>query len=295
MSNDLPTINPDQLLAAFADGELDGAQNLEVLHMMAKDPSIADKVAQYQKLRGAVAKAMDAPSLKAPDRLRDQIMRVADQAQATPNTNRLAASAQTGGPKVLAVIGRWLPAAVAAMLLIGVLATFNAIDRPDKGSLITSANVLNASMIDQFGDRHFKCSRKITPMYGIDQFPQNLTALPGALTDYFHQTIDAKVLDLSSLGYEFDVAGLCVIPGKGAVHLVYQSKAPTGQAETLSLWLRPFEQGSRIEPDRLYKADAPQQSYPMLVWRHGDMVYYLVGDSHDAVERAFDAISRNQG
>jgi len=294
MSNDLSIDDTQQLLAAFADGELDGAQNLKVLQLMAKDPAIADRVAQLHKLRGAVAQAMDDPSIKAPDSLRNQIMHMAQQEPEAFDASQKSTPAQTG-PSVLAVIGRWLPAAAAAVLLIGTLLTINGVGLQNNTPLITSANVLNASMIDQFTDRHFKCSRHITPMQGVEQFPQNLAVLPGALSDYFHQPINEEALNLSSLGYEFDVAGMCVIPGKGAVHLIYQSKAPTGQAETLSLWLRPYEQGSRIEPDRLYKADEAQKSYPMLVWRHADMVYYLVGDSHDAVERAFDTISRNQG
>jgi anti-sigma factor RsiW len=295
MSNDLSMDNPDQLLAAFADGELDGAQNLKVLEMVAKDPALAKRVAQYQELRGAVAKAMDTPSLQAPDALREQIGRLAAEHESEPPVGSRQTAQTHQGPAVLAVIGKWLPAAVAAVLLIGTLVTINGVFPAGSPTLITQANFLNASLVDQFGSRHFKCSRKISPMYGIDQFPQDLTALPGALTDYFKQPINAQALNLSSLGYRFDVAGLCVIPGKGAVHLIYQSKAPTGQAETLSLWLRPFEEGSGIEPDRLYKTASPQENFPMLVWRHGEMVYYLVGDSTDAVERAFDAISSHQG
>ena len=48
----------DQKIAAFADGELDGEQNLEMLNRMAEDPSVAQRVTEHQKLRVAVGKAM---------------------------------------------------------------------------------------------------------------------------------------------------------------------------------------------------------------------------------------------
>ncbi len=283
----------DQTLAAFADGELDGEQNLEMLKRMAQDPSTAQRVAEQQKLRRAVAQAMDDPSQKAPAELRDRISQLAQGEQARRVTQPKPTPPQTGSP-VLAVIGRWMPAAVAAVLLVGALITLNQAGGLGSDRLITSAQILNTSMVDQFGDRHFKCARHITPMHGTDQFPQDLSELPGALSEYFDQPVDQEVLNLSSLGYEFDMAGLCVIPGKGAVHMVYKSQAPTGQTDTLSLWLRPYDKRSGVESDRLYKTADPQENYPMLVWRHGGMVYYLVGDSHDSVERAFDAISRNQ-
>ncbi len=287
----------DLNLAAFADGELDGTQNLEMLERMAQDPSTAQRVEEQLKLRQAVAQAMDDPSVKAPAALRDLVSGLAqsDQSEQARRVTQPKPAPPTTGSPVLAVIGRWMPAAVAAVLFIGAMVALNqaGISGPDR--LITSVQVLNASMVDQFGDRHFKCARYITPMHGTDQFPQNLAALPGALSAYFDQSIDAEVLNLTSLGYEFDMAGLCVIPGKGAVHMVYKSQAPTGQSDTLSLWLRPFEQGSKIESDKLYKTADPTENFPMLVWRHEEMVYYLVGDSHDSVERAFDAISQNQG
>jgi len=81
--------------------------------------------------------------------------------------------------------------------------------------------------------------------------------------------------------------------GDGSVHVIYKSQAPTGQTDCLSLWMRPFQPGSGIEPDKLYATEHTQHTYPMIVWRHENMVYYLLGDNYDAVERAFQAISQN--
>ncbi len=293
MTIDPTKLDAEQRLAAFADGELDGTQNLEVLRRLERDPATADRIAQHQKLRQAVAGVMDDSGYKAPAELRDRISQLA---QTTPTETDSQSPLATHGhhSPVLAVIGRWMPAAVAAVLLIGALVALNTVLNSRPGPLIKSANILNASVVDQFGDRHVKCSRKLTPMVGTDQFPQDLTELPGALSEYFSQPVNPEVLNFSALGYEFDVAGLCIIPGKGSVHVIYRSQAPTGQTDTLSLWLRPFEQGSGIQPDKLYATKATQETYPMIVWRHSDMVYYLVGDDYDTVQRAFDSISQNQ-
>lgn len=293
MTSELPNQNPDQLLAAFADGELEGEQNHQMLKRLSQEPALADRVAEQQLLRKAVARAMDDPSVKVPAALRDRIARLSREMQTHNARPATANRADTGSP-VLAVIGRWLPTAVAALFFIGALVALNAAGNHDTGRLITSANVLNTALVDQFGSRHFKCSRRITPVQSTDQFPQNLSQLPGALSEYFHEPVDPELLDLSGLGFEFDIAGLCVIPGKGAVHIIYKSQNP-GQADSLSLWMRPFEQCSGIEADRLYTVAEPQENFPMIVWRHGDMVYYLVGDSYDTVERAFEAIRDNRG
>lgn len=295
MTTEQPINDPQQLIAAFADGELTGEQNLQLMKLMADDPGITQQVADQQKLRQAVARAMTDESIQTPAHLRDQIMQMSiDDTPASHTETTPTARPQTGS-SVLAVIGRWAPAAVAAVLLIGALVALNLADNVGGSKLITSAKVLNASLVNEFGNRHFKCARHLTPMHGTDKFPQDLDALPGALSSYFQQPIDENALNLSALGFEFDMAGLCLLPGKGSVHVVYKSQAPTGQIDTLSLWLRPYDDQSTIEPGRLYKTADATDNFPMLVWRQGDMVYYLVGDSYDTVERAFDAISKNQG
>jgi hypothetical protein len=292
------------LLTAFADGELEGEQNRQVLKRLSQNPALADRITEQQELRKAVARAMDDPSMKAPADLRDRIARMSRETPGTSAPSPTANRADTGSP-VLAVIGRWLPATVAALFFIGALVALNMAGSRDNGTgnntvahangLITQGNVLNASLVDQFGNRHFKCSRHIAPIHGADKFPQDLARLPGALSEYFHESIDPELIDFSGLGYEFDMAGLCILPGKGAVHMIYKSQPDTGHSDMLSLWMRPYEEGSGIEADRLYTTADPRENFPMIVWRHGDMVYYLVGDTYDTVERAFEAIRDNRG
>ena len=44
-----------------------------------------------------------------------------------------------------------------------------------------------------------------------------------------------------------------------------------------------------IEPDRLYHA-GELAAFPMVFWRSGTMIYYLVGDEPRSVERAADSL-----
>jgi len=164
--------------------------------------------------------------------------------------------------------------------------------------------VFNASQAERFGGRHVTCARDSEYMAGVDEFPQNLTELPGALTEYFHTPIDPDSLNLSGLGYDFAVAGLCVLPGSGSVHVIYheQTETPTDQPNALSLWMRPIDTSdtstdpaqAQLKPDKLYASKATEHDHPMIVWRQGGMGYYLVGDDYDTVQRAFTAISRGQ-
>ncbi len=288
MSKDLPIHNDEQLLAAFADGELTGEQYGRALQRLSSDPALARRVADQQKLREAVAKVMGESTPGAPDALRARIADFAKQPPFDAEGSDTPSRPEQERPAVLAVIGRWLPAAVAALFFVGALIALNkAGDFSPTPRLIDAGNILSAAAVEQFGARHYTCSRHMAPLHGRDKFPQDLAQLPGALSDYFQKPINPEVLDLSELGMTFDMAGLCVLPGEGAVHLVYESR----NGERLSLWMRPADPDSGIQPDRLYAA--PDKQAPMLVFRHGDMVYYLVGDSSDMVEQAFEAIRKD--
>src|SRR5690606_25746901 len=126
--------------------------------------------------------------------------------------------------------------------------------------------------------------------YQPDRFPRQVAALPGALSDYFHRSVAPGGLDLSRIGYEYQVTGLCSVPGQGAVHVLYKALPTTGRTDTLSLWLRPYDGQTPVEPGRLYLATDGETPMPMLIWREGDMVYYLMGDQMSNVEQAATAL-----
>lgn len=305
MRDDLTNLNPEQQLAAHADGELDSETSRRIDERLSQDPAAARRVEAHRQLRTSVARVMSGPTYRAPAELyaaiADLARSVQDESDA-PVAEPTAPQADAG-PPVLARIGRWLPAAVAAVLLIGALVIFNNNrNQPPGTPWMQSANVLNASLVKRFADRHIQCSYDEDNLEGTTRFPQNLTQLPGALSDYLHTTIDPKTLDLSALGYHFDAVGLCILPGEGSVHMIYQTQAtdPNTEPKSLSLWLRPYMlDGSNgpsdmptLEEDKLYASPATDTAHPMLVWRHGKMAYYLLGDDYATVEEAFHAIQQ---
>ena len=310
MTDDLTNLNPEQTLAVYADGELDGELKRQLDEQLTTDPAAAKRVENQRKLRESIANVMADPSYQAPTELRDKIAELArtvpSESSESPDDQTAGrvptapASGSTGSP-VFARIGRWIPSAVAAVLLIGAFTVFNA----GRGQTITtawgeSANVLNASLVHRFAGRHVQCSRNNVPLEETDRFPKNFTELPVALSEYLHTPVQPDALDFSKLGYVFDVAGLCVLPGKGAVHILYhaQSTDPAAEPKALSLWLRPYPDGAPqgpadmpvLETDTLYASPATEDANPMVIWRHGGLAYYLVGDDYDTIEQALDAI-----
>jgi len=293
---------PDDLLSAFADGELDGEQLREAQAQVDRDPAAAGRVADQQKLRQAVSKAMDGPQYGCPDELRNRLAELAKTVAAESDAPKASAPARSNSP-VLARIGKWAPAAIAAVLMIAAIAVISqSMDGPSTPANNNSNGlVFNASQAERFGNRHALCSRDSEYLSGVDAFPQNLTELPGALGEYFKTPVDPEAMDLSAVGYEFQVAGLCVLPGSGSVHVIYQSQTPNPGDEpwALSLWMRPYTAQTapdqtpvpELKPDKLYASEATEHDHPMIVWRQGGMAYYLVGDDYDTVQRAFAAIS----
>jgi len=280
-------------LAAFADGELDVEQNLKVLGQMAMDPTNTRRVLHQQQLRKACAKAMDGPAYRCPDALRARVAELtaartpaAALADAGPPANDAASEAPS---PVLARIGRWLPAAVAAVLLLGATAVFFS---PRAGDLSSADTIVNASQLDKFGRRHTSCSQDPTRLRAGIESPRDVAALPGTIDDFFGDragSIDTA-LDLSILGYDFQRVGVCAIPGKGAVHVVYRAAEGTDHGRAVSLWIKPDAGDLSITPNILYTARAADGK-PVLIWKRNGRVYYLFGDQTDDAAKAAELLA----
>ncbi|HEX7010078.1 MAG TPA: hypothetical protein VF184_08850 [Phycisphaeraceae bacterium] len=286
-------------LAAFADGELDVEQSLRVLQRMAMDPQMTKRVMHQQQLRQRVAQAMAEPAIKAPPELRRRVVELAQEelvqvelTQQTPQPGR-----RVGGPAVVGKgtgarsmageIRRWLPAAVAALLLMANLAVFYWDRSSGSRSAAQPVPILNANELEQFSRRHVLCSRGIAQPDPAAQLPQQVTALPAALQRYFGRAVDLPPLDLSSLGYQLAKAGTCAIPGPGSVHLIYQASAASGRSDALSLWILP-DDGRTTPPMQagaLYTLAGPSKAHPMLGWKHDGMAYFLMGDSMGPIDQ----------
>lgn len=279
-----------KFLPAFADGELDVEQNLRVLEQMAMDPTNTKRVMHQQQLRRACARVMDDPELRCPEALREQIAALAeDTPQHGPADagadSRSADETNSGGGGVLATIGRWAaPLGVAAALLIAGLVFLQTTDPTDRG--YTADGLISASLAQSFGERHVQCALGEQPPYQSELFPAELDGLDQALVQHVGQDLEGAALDLTSLGYDYEIAGFCPIPGGQSVHVIYQN--PEGKA--LSLWIKPYDAQPTLDPGVPYVPPHAHGGRPMMVWREGDMVFFLVGDVMEDVRDAQPAI-----
>ncbi len=290
---------PRRDLAAFADGELDVEQNLAVLEHLAMHPEDTRRVMHQQQLRRAVATVMTEQTPATPADLRQRIEsqlppQLSSHAPRTTPANATQSNINTNAnrPGIIATIGRWFPLAIAAMLFLSALVMWNA----NPTSHDNADGIVPVKQIERFASRHVTCSRALTELHNVENFPDRLEAMPDKLAELFPISSTPN-LDLSALGYEFEKAGNCLIPGKDAVHMVYRAAPETGRHDSMSLWIKPYrgpdssDHDAAIEPNRIYRVADAQQAHPMFVWRTDSMIYYLVGDSGDQVQRAAQSIA----
>lgn len=258
-------------LAAFADGELDVEQNLQVLEQMAMDPVNTKRVMHQQQLRQACCRVMDTEAMSCPDKLREKLRCLCDDANKK--------SQRASRPSVIARIGRWGgPLAVAALILFGV---FVAIDAARPASY-TSDGLISAGLAERFSDRHISCGMDPSLLHQTELFPAELDQLDESLVNRIGAEMLGASLDLSTIGYDYQVASICPIPGKNAVHLMY--KDPQGMK--LSLWIKPYDGQPLLDSGVPYIPPIEHSGRPMMVWRDGNVVFFLVGDKAEDVRSA---------
>ncbi|MEM6458593.1 MAG: hypothetical protein AAF710_04305 [Planctomycetota bacterium] len=274
-------MSPDEdreLMPAFADGELDAEQNLRALEQMAADPTQTRRVVHQQQLRRACGRAMGGGEThRCPDELRRQIEAMTPAGETAGSTR----------PDVLATIGRWAaPLAAAAVLLIVGFVSLNAFRTDASGGGYTADGLITASLANTFGKRHRQCSVGEAIPYGTELFPAEIGQLDDALVEHVGQELDGAALDLSTLSYDYRVAGVCPLPGGDAVHVIYEN--PDGR--TLSLWIKRYDGQPTLDPGVPYVPPSDHTDTPMMVWREADMVFYLVGDTMGDLRAAQPAI-----
>ena len=290
----------DELIAALADGELELCQCPELFAKLADDPCCGKKLAGQKKLREAICGCLKQEEPGCPDALKAKIKAMCcgdDDAKATPAsakppvTGRPASATprQAQPNPVLARIGRWAPAAVAAVLLLAAGILFTQAAGPASAG-DAPATLLSVSRINQFAGRHADCGKNPAVLIDHDRFgdPASVEQLPGTICDYFQCSDDGLKLDLSRIGYRYQMTGACSLPGQGAVHLVYRHQDDPTRA--MSLWLRPDDGSVAIQPGRLYVEAGDNLDHPVILWKAHGMVFYLMGDSLDDAHKAVDAL-----
>lgn len=301
-----PQDNPqstNDLLAALADGELDLCDQPGALAQITQaaetDASIAKQIAQHQQLKRACATAMDRPEMKCPAELAAKLSAIGLASAeptaspvATPAIGAPATSPVYAGPSVIGRIGQWAPAAIAAVLLVAATVMF--MQSSGQGTTGEPASIFTVSQIEKFDSRHLDCAAKPDILKQHDQFGEvrDLEQVRGKLADYFKVSTDGMQLSLSNMGYQYQLTGVCGIPGSGAVHIVYQHDNNADRA--ISLWLSPDDgKLSKLEQGRLYVETGESPDHRIYIWRSGGMIYYLVGDSFEDCDKAVKALRQS--
>lgn len=280
----------DELIAALADGEIGLCDCPELFAQLAAEPGVGRRVADQQRLREAVNEAICGPTPCCPDQLRAKLEAMcgkhADDSAPRATTRPAAKASPTAGTSpVLARITRWVPAAMAAVLLIAAGVVFS------QASSITPQSpspILSVSSVNTFASRHADCAMNPALLKNTDRFSDlnSVQALPGRISDYFQRSPDGMSLDLSRIGYDYQMTGVCTVPGNGSIHLVYRHHDHPERG--ISLWLRPDDGSLAIDPQRLYVEAGANLDHPVILWKANGMLYFLVGDSlqdaHDAVD-----------
>jgi hypothetical protein len=130
----------DDILMAYADGELDEATRVQVALALTQDPSLSERVQQHRRLRAQLSDAF-APVLdeSIPDRLRSAVN---SPVHTDTKVVELDSFRQTKNPKRQWAWPQW--SAIAASLLLGVLVG-RMVDRTNESSLVASGDYLVAS------------------------------------------------------------------------------------------------------------------------------------------------------
>ncbi|MFK7790975.1 MAG: hypothetical protein AB8C95_15965, partial [Phycisphaeraceae bacterium] len=119
-----------------------------------------------------------------------------------------------------------------------------------------------------------------------DQFGGNdFEKLPGRLRDYFDTKTDKLSLNLDGIGYDYQLTGTCSMPGSGAVHIVYHKHNDPKQS--ISVWIVPAKPDhDKLEEGRVYSEVSDDILRPVIFWRDGGLLYYVVGDSIEDCDKA---------
>lgn len=281
----------DEMLMALADGELDFADQPQVMAKIAEDPKAAHRLAYEQKLKQSCARVMDGPEMKCPNELAGKVLGMA--AGESNAAKPAFAPAPTAtkqapyvGPPVIAKIGRWVPAAIAAVLLLAAGVLFNQASTGGTGIGTSAVANLSPQDIKNFTGRHFDCAERPDRLKNPDQFGgTDFEQLPGKLRDYFKTDADKLSLNLDGIGYDYQLTGTCSLPGSGAVHIVYHKQ--DNPDKSISVWIVPTsDRHEKLEEGRVYSEVGDDLLRPVIFWRDGGLLYYLVGDSIEDCDKA---------
>lgn len=285
-------------LAAFADGELDVDQNLRLLEHMKMDPNATARVAHQQQLRDCVCRCMSADCPPMPDMLKQSVMQMLEEPSVDESSDVIARIR----PYQITAYVSGIAAAIA--ICLSLLMYFNqprvtpgfsvsevAVENHIPGfNDYTATSIIPATQVERFSKRHTTCAQQISLLHHFANNPESVEEMPKIVSELLGKQ-SYPCLDLSNIGYKFAGAGPCRIPSDKSAHLLYQTTNDQGQKETISLWVAPDDGTLDLVPDKAFRIRGPESDHPIIVWRHNNLVYYIVGDTYTSMQRAYVALN----
>ncbi len=270
-------------LMAFADGELNAADNLMVLDYLANNPEAMDLMRGHQQLRMAAGRTAQTLTPAMPDALR---RRVEELAATVPQV-----TAPTARRSWWARFRRPFMAVAAVFLVTGVmlgrwsLAPDVAAPSPPgrEGRLPVPVSYVAVLSRD-----HAACSRLDAAVHAAAA-PAEL----GKLADAVNRDLGGSnpYPDFSGIGYRYIGAGPCDPPSSETLHLLYYSTAP-GRRSAISVFVESNSDEFRLEPGKLYVLSDERSPFPLFAWRTADVVYFLLADDLRIAEAALGTMLR---
>ncbi len=276
----------DQELLAYADGELNEDRRAAVQRALAENPNLAAKIDELTQLRKASRQAIHNATPKAPDSLRQMIADLDIDSEPIPFNDK-AKPINDSATRHKTWPWRTTLSAVAAMLLIVVGASLYVMSlnsNTNLGPIQEKKTYTLAQLAESVTNKHLACSTLEDHFIDPD-FPRSVSDLGPAAEKFMSQPVLTP--DLSSIGYEFAGAGPCHVPGGQTLHLLYQS-TETGNFISLFSQLHPWK--IDLEDGHHAIGAGPDAEHPMLIWRSGGIIYFLVCDDFGACEKAAKAM-----
>jgi hypothetical protein len=147
---------------------------------------------------------------------------------------------------------------------------------------------LSASFVADVRRVHEKCSGLLDHFIS-DAFGKSLEQIPAQAEKFFDGSAAPVVPDLSSLGYAFDGAGPCTIPGGKTLHLLYRHR--TDEHDHISVFIQSDQGQLQVEPDKLLRGVGHDPQHPILALRRRGLIYYITADTPAPAEQTAAVLS----
>jgi hypothetical protein len=285
-------------LSAFVDGELDPVAAERLLRQLASDSQAAQTLQQLQQLTAATRRAVRNQTPQPSQQLRDRLLQIMD---SKDPSSKPAISPPNR------IVRFWWPVlsrSLAAGLLLAVGAWIGhrwiqpSLPRPNDNAIAPvplpapvrsiDADPLPATVISTAEEIHGFCSRLTDGLHEAG-YPSDLAPLASAVESDRHT--DRPYPDLTPIGYRYRGAGPCGRTLPDTVHLLYRSMRP-GSFQAISIFVQGWHDQYPLDTGQLYTVSVASSPFPMLAWRTNKIVYFLLADDAETVQRCVKLIRK---